>query len=159
MYSLRMSDTSKESPVQPGQSQNRSSPNIQDPLTWAAIGFAVGTLALAPLILSIDIRDKLLGGAMVGGSLGALIGLAYGAMRRRNVTQERSAAESVHAETCPMCGATTTANAARCLSCGEKLAGPTDRVTALNKTIPSSVGFALILLTIVLIAVISKFLR
>ena len=51
---------------------------------WAVIGFVIGTLAVAPFILSFALRDKLLGGAVFGGSLGALAGFLHGRRQRRS---------------------------------------------------------------------------
>ena len=54
-----------------------------EPLIWAILGFAIGTLAVAPFILSNDLQAKLQGGAIYGGPFGALAGLAHGLLRRR----------------------------------------------------------------------------
>ena len=59
------------------------------PLSWAMIGFAGGTLLVAPLILSLDATECLRGGAMFGGPLGAFCGLAHGVERRRNERRSR----------------------------------------------------------------------
>src|SRR5664279_1319817 len=114
-----MNDIPKESPKKPDQNRFTSQPSYWDPLAWAVIGFAIGTLAAAPFILSRDLRSKLQGGAVYGGSLGTLIGLVHGAKRRRKSRQYRVTSESEHDKPCPMCGSTTIPTAPRCLSCGE----------------------------------------
>ena len=53
------------------------------PITWTIIGFALGTVLTAPLILSSNRRIQFLGGALFGGIPGAYIGLAVGVKRRR----------------------------------------------------------------------------
>ena len=58
------------------------------PLTWAVVGFAGGTLILTPLVLSIEFRDRLQGGMLMGGPIGALVGLAHGLERRRKEKEE-----------------------------------------------------------------------
>jgi hypothetical protein len=95
-------------------------------------------------------RGKLLGGAISGGTLGALIGLAYGAKRSRQSQQSAGMNDQEHAQACPMCGATTEADASRCLSCGERL--PQDDSDDFDREpepwwnrIPSAVGFGIIL--------------
>lgn len=59
------------------------------PLSWAVIGFAGGTLLVAPFILCLDSVEQLRGGAMFGGPLGAFLGLAHGVERRRNERRSR----------------------------------------------------------------------
>ena len=150
MYSAGMNDSPQDSPDRPGQIPFAPRPGSPAPVTWASIGFAVGTLLFAPFILSVDLRGKLLGGAISGGTLGALIGLAYGAKRSRQSQQSAGANDQEHAQACPLCGATTKANASRCLSCGERLlqddSDDFDREPEpwWNR-IPSAVGFAIIL--------------
>src|SRR6516162_10158781 len=102
-----MNDTPNDSPDQPGRNQFLPQPGEPGPVAWASIGFAVGTLLFAPFILSVDLRGKLLGGAISGGTLGALIGLAYGAKRSRQSQQSAGANDQEHAQACPLCGATT----------------------------------------------------
>ena len=53
------------------------------PLTFAFLGFAIGTVIASPFVLSLDPFDRLLGGALYGGTLGAIAGLAHGLERRR----------------------------------------------------------------------------
>jgi hypothetical protein len=53
------------------------------PLSWAVVGFAGGALLTAPFILCCDPTEALRGGAMFGGTLGALFGLGHGVERRR----------------------------------------------------------------------------
>jgi hypothetical protein len=63
--------------------QTSSKPGPWHPVTWAFIGFFVGTSLAAPFILSADRRDRTLGGMVYGGIPGVVLGLAYG-MGRRN---------------------------------------------------------------------------
>lgn len=58
--------------------QTTPKPARWHPFTWAVIGLAVGTLIVAPLILSRDPQDRLRGGTLFGGVPGAVLGLAYG---------------------------------------------------------------------------------
>ena len=120
--------------------------------------FAVGTFVVAPFILSVDVRSKLLGGALFGGSLGTLLGLSYGVNRWRKSQQHGGMIELDHAKTCPMCGATTEANASRCLSCGEGLRQNDSEIRARqlqpwSNRIPSAVGFAIILGLLVVVLI------
>jgi hypothetical protein len=149
-----MTDIPKESPDRRKPHRFASQPSYVDPVAWAAIGFAIGTLAAAPFILSPDLRDKLQGGAIFGGSLGTLIGWAYGMKRLRKSRQNRAISESKTAETCPMCGSPTKANVTRCLSCGESFVEPPFELPAPRKTIPSAVGFAILLAMLVVILLI-----
>lgn len=52
---------------------------------WAVIGFAAGTLVIAPLVLSTDPRQQISVGMVVGGLPAGLCGLLYG---RRRVRQQ-----------------------------------------------------------------------
>jgi hypothetical protein len=49
---------------------------------WTLIGFAAGTGLAAPLILSIEPRDRVIGGMFYGGIPLGVVGLLYG--RRRS---------------------------------------------------------------------------
>ena len=149
-----MDDIPKESPEIRKPNRFASQPSYVDPVAWAVIGFAIGTLAAAPFILSHDLRDKLQGGAIFGGSLGTLIGLVHGFKRRGTSPAHRGTSESKTAETCPMCGSTTGASASRCLSCGESFVKPPDELPAAHKTIPSAVGFAILLAMLMVILLI-----
>jgi hypothetical protein len=53
------------------------------PLTWGVIGFAIGTLAVAPFIMTWDLQGQIAGGMTFGGPLGAIAGIAHGLERRR----------------------------------------------------------------------------
>lgn len=86
----------KESPYHPPKQADASPKKKRapaystwHPLNWAVIGFAGGTLLVAPFILSLDSVEQLRGGAMFGGPLGAFCGLAHGAERRRNERRNR----------------------------------------------------------------------
>ncbi|MEX0712326.1 MAG: hypothetical protein WD278_08245 [Pirellulales bacterium] len=57
------------------------------PLTWAIVGFAGGTIAAAPFILSIEPQDRIKGGMIFGGPLGAVAGLGHALARRRKARQ------------------------------------------------------------------------
>ena len=65
--------------------QGNAKPRIAGwhPLTFAFIGFAAGTAVAAPLVLSASRLDRLIVGAVLGGTSGAIIGLVYGLERRR----------------------------------------------------------------------------
>jgi hypothetical protein len=52
------------------------------PLTWGLVGFAIGTLTLSPLVLSIHPIDRLRGGAIFGGIPAALCSYSLAAYRR-----------------------------------------------------------------------------
>lgn len=54
-------------------------PGTWHPITWAVIGFALGTVIGANLVLSRDPRECFRGGAIVGGIPGAYMGWAFGA--------------------------------------------------------------------------------
>lgn len=45
---------------------------------WAVIGFAGGTVVIAPLVLSTDFRQQLIGGMMWGGLPAGLYGFVHG---------------------------------------------------------------------------------
>lgn len=53
------------------------------PLTFAFLGFAIGTALLAPLVLAVNPFDRLLVGAAIGGPMGAILGFAYDERRRK----------------------------------------------------------------------------
>jgi hypothetical protein len=153
-----MNDNPKESANKPDQNQSVLKSSYRDPLSWAIIGFAIGTIATARFVLSLDVRSKLLGGALFGGSLGALIGLLYGLDRRRKSQRHSGMSDLQHARICPMCGATTAANASRCLSCGECLHHNDSEIHAWQlqpwwNRIPSAVGLAIILGVLVVVLI------
>lgn len=53
------------------------------PLTFAFLGFAIGTVVASPFVLSLDPLRRLIGGALYGGILGGIVGLVHGLERRR----------------------------------------------------------------------------
>ncbi len=50
---------------------------------WPLIGFALGTVIVSPLVLSIEPRDRILGGIVAGGIPCALLGLWYAFWRAK----------------------------------------------------------------------------
>lgn len=62
----------------PGQKDERWSP-----ITWSIVGFALGTLVVSPLVLSLDRIDKAIGGAIFGGIPTGLCVFLYVADQRR----------------------------------------------------------------------------
>lgn len=73
----------------PPRAQPAANHSSWHPFSWAVIGFAGGALLAAPFILSLDATECLRGGAMFGGPVGALWGLAHGVERRRNERRSR----------------------------------------------------------------------
>lgn len=74
------------------------------PLTFAFLGFAIGTAVASQFILSRDPFDRCLGGAFYGGTIGAILGLAHGLRRsriaespRREVSAENECAAPLRA--------------------------------------------------------------
>jgi len=78
-----MDENPYQAPSSSSASAARAKSASWEPLIWAIIGFGIGTLAVAPFILSNDMRVQIQGGAIYGGPLGALFGLAHGIHRRR----------------------------------------------------------------------------
>ncbi len=60
------------------QTQPAPKPRSWHPVTWAVIGLTVGTLIVAPSILSRDPQVRFRGGLLYGGVPGFVLGLAYG---------------------------------------------------------------------------------
>jgi hypothetical protein len=78
-----MDENPYQAPISSDTSAARSKSTSWAPLGWAILGFAIGTLVVARLILSNDLQVRLQGGAIYGGPVGALFGLAHGVHRRR----------------------------------------------------------------------------
>jgi len=76
-----MDENPYQSPRSPGRAKPK--PGSWHPLTWAVVGFAGGTLLMAPFVMSFDLPTKIQGGMIFGGIFGALWGLAHGMERRR----------------------------------------------------------------------------
>ncbi|MEX2119230.1 MAG: hypothetical protein WD847_06445 [Pirellulales bacterium] len=73
--------------TQGGRPAKRKRPGWH-PLTWTIVGFAGGTIAVAPFILSIEPRERIKAGMMFGGPLGAVASLGHGFARRRKQEQD-----------------------------------------------------------------------
>jgi hypothetical protein len=57
-------------------------------LLWSIIGFGAGTGLIAPLILAIEPRDRVIGGMVYGGIPLTILGAWYG-LRRSNHDSQR----------------------------------------------------------------------
>ena len=79
-----MDENPYQAPYAPDETPVSTNAALGPMAAWAVIGFVIGTLAVAPFILSFALRDKLLGGAMFGGPPGALVGFVYGRRQRRS---------------------------------------------------------------------------
>ena len=72
-----------KSPVDSPKGDSEPHPVGWHPLTFAILGFAIGTVVASPFVLSLDPLRRLIGGALYGGILGAIVGLVHGLERRR----------------------------------------------------------------------------
>jgi hypothetical protein len=79
-----MDENPYQAPHAPDETPASTNAALGQMAAWAVIGFVIGTLAVAPFILSFALRDKLLGGAVFGGPLGALAGFVHGRRQRRS---------------------------------------------------------------------------
>jgi len=52
-------------------------------ILWAVVGFGIGTGMVAPLVLAIDAKDRVVGGMLYGGIPLAVAGVAFGLHRAR----------------------------------------------------------------------------
>lgn len=86
-----------QSPAETPKNEAKPRPIGWHPLTFAFIGFAAGTAIVAPLILSASFFDRLVAGAVLGGTAGAIIGLVHGFERRR-ITDSPRGQEGVENE-------------------------------------------------------------
>jgi hypothetical protein len=82
-----MDSNSYQSPAETPQRGAKRRPAGWHPLTFAILGFALGTAVASPFILSLDPVVRFYGGALYGGTLGAIAGLAHGLERRRKVRE------------------------------------------------------------------------
>lgn len=57
------------------------------PLTFAFLGFAIGTAVASQFVLSRDPVDRFLGGALYGGTIGGIAGLTHGLQRHRKAAE------------------------------------------------------------------------
>jgi len=65
---------------------------------WAVMGFGAGTGMMAPLILAIELRDRVIGGMIYGGIPLALVGLAYGLRRSGRLSNHPHAGQPTCSE-------------------------------------------------------------
>jgi hypothetical protein len=79
-----MDENPYQAPHAPDETPVSTNAALGPMAAWAIIGFVIGTLAVAPFILSFALRDKLLGGAVFGGPPGAILGLLRAIRRRRS---------------------------------------------------------------------------
>src|SRR5687768_1151683 len=84
-YNERMDDNLYQSPRVVDDRRPANAPRCADPqssaswhpLTWAGVGFGIGTVLIAPLVLSVHDAVQLQGGMLFGGIPGAIVGLAF----------------------------------------------------------------------------------
>ncbi|MEX0714563.1 MAG: hypothetical protein WD278_19660 [Pirellulales bacterium] len=83
----RQGENPYKAPPTNGRPPAKTGRSPWQPLTWAIVGFAGGTIAAPPFMLSVELPDRIKGGMLFGGPFGAVAGLAHGLERRRKARQ------------------------------------------------------------------------
>lgn len=78
-----MDVTPYKSPVDSPKRDSEPRPVGWHPLTFAILGFAIGTAVASQFVLSRNPFVRFFGGAIYGGTPGAIAGLAHGLRRHR----------------------------------------------------------------------------
>lgn len=66
-------------------------------ITFAFLGFAIGTAVASQFVLSREPLARFFGGAIYGGTLGAIAGLTHG-LRRRRISVSAQGEEGIESE-------------------------------------------------------------
>jgi hypothetical protein len=80
---MGMDENPYESPIEVASPRKFSWDLAWSGFLWATIAFGAGTGMVAPLVLSTEPRDRVIGGMIFGGLPLAFVGLLYGLRRAR----------------------------------------------------------------------------